>query len=290
VKVLVFGASGQVGSEVCKVFSGCEVVKVTHAELDVRQTYKLRSRIFGERADVVINCTAFHNVVECERFPGDAYLVNAEAVCQMAVACKKVDSKFVTLSTDYVFDGRKGSLYVESDEPNPLNVYGRSKLCGEVLSLRSNPESLVIRTAAVFGVSGCRAKGGRNFVDVIVSKLLQEGCAEVVCDQIVSPTYASDLAQRIRELVIANAKGMFHVTNSGLCSWFEFASEIYRRVRVIRHIECKLFPVETRVEGVARPKFSALTSLRCCEVGLPLLRDWRSALGDYLTSKYGNSK
>ena len=204
----------------------------------------------------------------------------------MASACKEVGAHFVTISTDYVFSGRKGSLYTEDDECDPVNVYGRSKRCGEVLALSTYERTLVCRVSALFGLSRCRAKGGKNFVDVMVMKLIGRNVVEVVNDQTVSPTYASDCAHRILELIRLGTTGVVHVTNSGFCTWYEFASEIQRQLAKRRDVG-RVVPKTTRFEvgRAQRPRFSAMTSTRMPAMGLPLLRSWREALRSYLVLK-----
>jgi len=287
-KVVVLGANGQLGSDLCKVFRSCEVVGLTHEDLEITDKRRVRRTLEMQKPDVVINTVAYHNVPECERNVGWSYAVNAEAVGFIAEVCESVGARLVFISTDYVFDGEEGP-YDERGQPKPLNVYGRSKFCGEMLALAANCKSLVARTSALFGLTGCRAKSGKNFIEVILEKVRLDNVAEidVVVDQMVSPSFTLDVARRVKELVEAGASGIFHVTNSGWCTWYEFARAIVEFLPDVASgiRKVTINPVKTSDGALKRPKNSSLVSTRCLELGLPPLRGWREALEHYLQLK-----
>lgn len=225
--------------------------------------------------DIIINTAAFHNVPECEKNPEKAFLVNSVGVKNLVDICRENNITLIYISTDYVFDGRKNSPYDEEDIPNPLNVYGVSKLAGEFLAKKTE-KHYIIRVASLFGISGCRAKGGSNFVKTMINFAKTRERVEVTSNIICSPTYTLDAAFKIREIVEEKFPyGVYHVTNSGSCSWYEFAKEIFRLIGA--NIEVKERIESEESAGVKRPLYSALTSKK-----LKPLRHWKEALKAYL--------
>jgi len=281
-RLLVIGASGQLGTDLVKVMDDWDLVPITHADLDICDFVYTRKVIEEKKPDVVINTAAFNRVDDCEEEVSKAFWVNAFAVRNLAQVCADLDCILVHISTDYVFDGRKKEPYTEEDPPNPLSVYGASKLTGEYFVRNICPKHFVIRTSGLYGVAGSRAKGG-NFVETMI-RLAREGKPiRVVNDQVLTPTYTKDLAQKITELSQTEAYGLYHITNSGQCSWYEFASKIFELVGVKPDFR----PTTTAEFGAKakRPAYSVLAHEGLMRLGLGDLRPWQEALAAYLIEK-----
>ena len=216
--IVVTGANGQVGRAVCTLL-GNDAAGLTRSELDLRNTGSIRGAIERHHPSAIINCAAYTAVDEAEVNRSMARTVNADAVGEMAGVARDLGARFVTFSTDYVFDGEKPDSYEESDATGPLNVYGESKLAGERLALEANPESLIIRTSWV--LSGTHP----NFVSMMVD-LIERGPVRVVDDQRGTPTMAEDLAVGTIAALDAEATGLLHMTNAEEMTWFRLATEI----------------------------------------------------------------
>jgi len=232
------------------------------------------------RPDVVINTAAFHRTDACEEKPEIAFAVNAIAVRNLARACEACGASLVQISTDYVFDGEKGEAYTEDDCPRPINVYGVTKLAGELLTAEICTRHHIVRVASLFGVARGSGKGG-NFVETMLAKASRGEVATVVDDVRMSPTYAYDAAVAILRLVEVGAPpGVYHLTNQGSCTWYEFAQEILQQAEIPARVQ------PTSIAAMAltarRPRNSALYSLRLPSIGLMLLRPWTEALAAYL--------
>jgi len=280
-KVLLIGKNGQLGSEIDKqVRKKFDIVSFGHDELDITNYDAISKSIEKHAPDVVINASAYHVVAECEANPDRAFLVNAVALKYLSDICDKNSIRLIHYSTDYVFDGTKNAPYFEDDIPTPLQVYGISKYAGEqiVLQYASNP--IVIRTCGVYGgKSGSRAKKG-NFVLTILKQTGGKKKLEVSSEQIVSPTYAADLARATFDLIgNKDAKGIYHLVNKGYCSWAEFAKEIM----LCKGIDTKIIPVDRggMVGTLRRPLFSALKNTRAASLGI-ILPPWQDAIKRYI--------
>ncbi|MEM7813828.1 MAG: dTDP-4-dehydrorhamnose reductase, partial [Candidatus Aenigmatarchaeota archaeon] len=210
--------------------------------------------------------------------PDKSFLVNASAVRNLALVCKDIGATLVHFSTDYVFDGRLGRPYTESDAPNPINVYGVSKLSGELFVRNITARHFIIRPSGVFGKA--KKEGKENFVQKMIRLASSGSELRVVDDQFFSPTYARDLASKLAELIATEKYGTYHITNSGSCSWFEFAREILK----IAGLRNEVKPVKSSEFGAkaARPMFSVLESESLPAAGLSKMRPWREALKDYI--------
>jgi len=229
--------------------------------------------------DAVINCAAYQRVDDCEQNIYDAIMVNVVGAANVAHAADRLGIIVVYISTDYVF-GDNGPWRV-LDKPHPLNVYGFTKLCGEYLT-RQASHWLIVRTSSLFGLRGSRSKGG-NFVDTMVRLGRQRRELVVVDDLVMSPTYAGDLAEAIVILLHNNKLGMYHITNSGSCSWKQFAEEIFRQMQLDVFVKpCK----SIERDRARRPKNSVLLNTRF-EAEFGRLRPWQDALAEYLRLKYG---
>ena len=281
---VLIGKRGQLGAELERILSqkGGKVYAFDHQELDITDYQHTNDVLTRIRPDILINTSAYHVLSECETHPEQAFSVNAFSLKNLAVTCGKQKIKFVTYSTDYVFDGTKGTPYTEEDCPNPLQLYGLSKLAGEIICLNYNPDSIVIRTCGVYGgAQGSRAKKG-NIVLTILQDAQQKNHLEVSSEQVVSPTYAGDLAECTVALLKSNsARGVYHLVNEGICSWYEFAKEIITR----ENLTIRIKPINRKGEyaGIKRPLFSALANTRAKSIGVSM-PSWQDALKRYLTS------
>ena len=273
--VAIIGARGQLGRELVRVFGpGCTALDI--GEVDICDPVRLREVLDACRPAAVINTAAYHNVPECEKNADRAFAVNAVGVKNLRDACLGLGSGLVQISTDYVFDGTKGVPYTEEDVPNPLNTYGVSKLAGEHFA-RQVPVHHVVRVSSLFGITGSVAKGGANFVKLMLEAARTKDRIAVSSNIVSSPTYAVDAAVRIREILESGAPpGIYHVSNAGDCSWHDFAAEIFRRIGASIRLDERIETPEIE-GGLRRPLNTSLRSVRT----IPL-RPWREAIGDYL--------
>jgi dTDP-4-dehydrorhamnose reductase len=283
VTVAIIGARGQLGRELVKVFGpGCTPLDI--GDVDIRESIGLRRVLEACGPSVVINTAAYHNVPECEKDPGRAFAVNAIGVKNLRDICLALDLALVHISTDYVFDGRKSVPYTEEDTPNPLNAYGVSKLAGEFFA-RQVPVHYVVRLSGLFGVAGSVAKGGTNFVKLMLEAARTRDHVAVSSNIFTSPTYARDAAVRIREIFEAGfSPGVYHVANDGACSWHEFAAEVFRRKGASIKLEERIETPELE-GGLRRPLYTVLRSIKTWP-----MRPWQEALGDYLSEEDAASK
>jgi dTDP-4-dehydrorhamnose reductase len=283
VKTLVIGATGQLGQDLMRVL-GDSAIGLGHGDIDVTDGVGVSRTIRDHHPDWVINTAAFHRVDDCELNPNLAFAVNATGAANVARAAAEIGAGVVFYSTDYVFGGenrQRHDPHTESSRPDPYNVYGVSKLAGEHMVTNANPRHLVIRSAGLYGTATSRK--GWTFPELMVNKGRNDGWAKVVTDQALSPTYTHDLAVATKTLMENEARGLFHLTNAGECSWFEFAQATFD----ISGVAVNLEP-STTVTGdrkARRPPYSALASERLEAAGVPPLRPWREALEHYLNAK-----
>lgn len=280
-RVVISGAGGQLGHEVAKVFHRDDVIGLSRLELDICDFGYTRRVLTDLRPGVVVNAAAFTQVDQCEVEPGRAFWVNAFAVRNLAAVCAELDAALVHVSTDYVFDGHKMTPYVEDDLPAPLSVYGVSKLAGEHFARSLAPRHLIVRTSGLYGesASGMRA----NFVEQVLRLADAGRPIRVVADQVLTPSSARDVAATIAELVRRECSGLYHVTNTGQCSWFEFATEIFR----LTGLTPELVPVSSDEcnAQARRPRYSVMAHKRLAESGLDDLPPWQEALAAYLRAR-----
>ncbi len=278
-RFMVLGASGQLGSEIVNLLPSDEIIALTREQLDITDFAKVQAVLKEMRPRVVFNCTGFVKVDDAEENSEEAWRVNALSVLILARVCADLDSTLISISTDYVFDGRKGAPYTELDVPRPLSVYGVTKLAGEFFVRAYCPRHFVVRTSGLYGKRGSRAKGG-SFVDRILQKAKAGEPLRVVTDQVTSPTYAKDLASHLVKLIETEKFGLYHIANRGYCSWHEFAVTAIQLVSLnvpVEPITSDQLPLKAK-----RPSFSALVSVRLLSAGLPPLRHWREALTEFL--------
>jgi len=227
------------------------------------------------------NTAAMHHVEKCECEPAVAHAVNALGPRNVGLVSREIGAVFVHLSTDYVFDGAKKTPYEETDPARPLNVYGNTKLAGEYFARSATPKHFVLRTSALYGSAPCRAKGGLNFVDLMLKLAREKGEVRVVDSEVVTPTSTRELAQQIVSLSRSDAYGLYHATAEGTCSWYEFAREIFSVART----PCRLMiasPNEFPAK-VPRPCYSVLENRALKAQGLNRFRPWQVGLREYLS-------
>jgi dTDP-4-dehydrorhamnose reductase len=284
-KIAVIGANGQLGHDVLTAFAdrGDEVCALNHQDIELSSLESVSACLRSTQAEVVINTAAMHHVENCEQQPGRAHEVNVVGARNLATVTRDLGSVLIHVSTDYVFDGEKGGPYIESDEAHPLNVYGRTKLEGEQFVQNINPKHYVLRTAALYGNHPCRAKGGQNFVDLMLRLARERGRVRVVDNEFTTPTATADLARQIAALSHCDAFGLYHATAEGSCSWYDFAREIFRIADVSVTLEAASpneFPAK-----VPRPSYSVLENSRLKAQNLNFFRPWQEGLLNYLSLK-----
>ncbi len=274
-RVLVLGAQGMLGHDLMETFGKrCDVIGLDKEDVDITRQEVLRKTIKEISPDVVINAAGYTDVDGCEKRMRKAFAVNGQGGKNVAKGCKYSRAKLVYVSTDYVFDGEKGSLYSEDDLPNPQNIYGESKLMGERYIEDLLDDYLIVRTQWLYG------RHGRNFVETILSLAGERDRIEVVNDQVGSPTYTVDLCQSIIALLDRELKGIFHVSNSGLCSWHEFALEIVR-LSGIEGVEIAPISSGDLNRPAKRPRYSVFNCQRLRKQAGVEMRPWQQALQDY---------
>ncbi|MEM3641927.1 MAG: dTDP-4-dehydrorhamnose reductase, partial [Candidatus Bathyarchaeia archaeon] len=226
-KIVVIGSTGQLGTDLMKILKNeHETIGLTHQDIEVTD-YNSCQILKKYHPDVVINTAAFHKTDQCEEEPTKTFAVNAVGAKNIATISKEVDATTTFISTDYVFDGSKNEPYTEDDAPNPINTYGISKLAGELFT-KQNPKHYIIRVASLFGVAGASGKGG-NFIETMLTKAKKNESISVVDDMWMSPTYTEDAAAAIKKIIELQLPfGVYHATNQGYCTWFEFAQEIFK--------------------------------------------------------------
>ncbi|UNL85703.1 dTDP-4-dehydrorhamnose reductase [Priestia koreensis] len=272
-KVIITGGTGQLGTYLTQLLKkDCDVYTYSKQELDITDPTHLEEKMVSVQPDVVYHCAAFTNVDQCEEEAERAFMINSFGARSVAAACQSVGAKMVYVSTDYIFDGEKPCPYLETDKPNPLNIYGKSKWLGERLVQLENPNSYIVRTSWLYG----RNKNG--FVDTMLECARMNKEVEVVHDRTGSPTYTKDLALLLRDIIDLNP-GVYHVSNTGACSWYEFAQEIFERIGQKRNYVRPITSKDYRVKAV-RPVNSALQT----HYDLPL-RHWKDALDAYMNEE-----
>ena len=282
-KILITGAGGLVGKASmahCRAI-GDEVVGYDHQSLDIADAAQVESVITRERPDAVINCAAWTDVDGCETNSAKAERVNALGPENLARASRKANAAFITISTDYVFDGLQDGFYTQRDNPHPLSVYGRFKLDGERRSQMEYARAIVVRTGYIFG------QGGRNFLSTVVERVQRGERLKAISDCWGTPTYSRDLAVRLRELVELDLPGVFHVVSAGEGASFEsFTREALKLVNcepgIVESVTMDALP-----RPAPRPRNSKLKCLLSAAIGLPPLPHWQEGLAHFVTGAAG---
>jgi dTDP-4-dehydrorhamnose reductase len=281
-RTAVIGASGQLGSDIMRVWPAGETIGLAHAEIEVTDREQVLAVLRSHGPELVVSTAAFHNVDVCESEPERAFRVNAVGAMHLADACRELGAALMFISTDYVFAGDLGRAYTEADAPTPINVYGASKAAGEQLIRARLDRHCIVRTSGLYGEAGSGGKGG-NFVQRMLELGRSGKDLRVVDDQVLSPTCTYDLAQQLLALALTGRYGTYHATNSGACSWYEFTAKIF----ALTGTDASLRPTTTAEFGAKarRPAYSVLCNAALSEAGLPRLREWPEALADYLRRK-----
>ncbi len=283
-KVMVFGGGGQLGVELCREFERRQwiVQRFDRHMLDVTDAAAVEGAIAQADPRVVINAAAYNQVDIAESEPSAAFTANALAVRNLAVGCRQTGAQLVHYSTDYVFDGTKGSPYVETDKPHPLGAYAVSKLAGELYAQAYLDGPLILRTSGVFGPGGMFTPRG-NFVELMLRLAKNGSPIRVVEDHVASPTYAPAMASRTAELVEREIRGIFHLGGGEPISWYAYAKLIFE----LAGLEPSLTPTDEREYRTAarRPKFSALSNRKLESAGIAPMPPLRQAVADYLDAR-----
>ena len=281
-KILITGAGGQFGTELMLMAAsmpGVEAVGFTRGQLDVTDLGQTERTVRKEKPDVVIHAAAYTAVDRAEQDEENAYRVNAHGTRHVAAAAEAVGAKMCFISTDYVFDGKKRRPYREDDPTNPLNVYGKSKQAGEKAVQQETEKFFIVRTSWLYGLHG------NNFVKTMLALADAGKPLKVVHDQTGSPTYAKDLARFILELVRTDKYGIYHASNTGSCTWYEFAKTIFR----YSGIQAEVLPCTTEQypRPAQRPEYSVMDHMSILANGFQDFRPWQDALRDFLGEMRG---
>jgi len=276
-RYLITGASGMLGRDLQAALAGREVTALGRADLDVTDAAAVAAAVRGH--DVVLNCAAYTKVDDAETHEAEAYAANATGPANLAAACADLGARLVTISTDYVFDGRATTPYAEDLPRDPINAYGRTKAAGEELALEAHPEgTYVVRTAWLYG------EHGPNFARTMLQLAASRDTWSVVDDQLGQPTWTADLAAQLVAMLDADAPaGIYHGTNSGEATWFEFARAVLEDSGLDPE---RITPTDSSafVRPAPRPSYSVLGHDAWAAVGLSPMRDWREALADAAAS------
>ncbi len=295
-KILITGAKGMMGSDLMKVLSQKKeynLIGASRSDFDVTDYSQTLQFLKDKRPDIVIHAAAYTKVDDCESHSETAYKVNETGTKNISSGCKDINAKLIYISTDYIFNGKKNTPYLENDMPEPLSVYGDSKLKGELAVQDILNDFIIVRTSWLFG------KNGNNFISAILKQVDKaqkdnsvaaaphinpyvRGSLRVVNDQTGSPTYTIDLSQAIEKLITCNAKGIFNVTNSGHCSWYQFAKKILE-LAGIKGVE--VVPIKTNElnRPAQRPAYSVLDCTKFKNTTNYQMRHWEETLKDYLS-------
>lgn len=283
-KVLVTGASGQLGYGVCGELKRRKVdyVGTSSRELDITDPEAVEQMLQVIHPDAVIHCAAYTKVDQAEEEPEQCWAVNAAGTKNIAAACRKIHAKMLYISTDYVFPGTGEQFYEPTDPVGPVNTYGRSKLAGELAVQSLLEKHFIVRISWVFG------KNGNNFVKTMLRLAETRTELNVVCDQIGSPTYTADLAPLLCDMIQTEKYGIYHATNEGACSWAEFAESIFElagKPVIVHPIQTSEYPTEA-----VRPLNSRMSKQRLKENGFSMMPQWRDALKRYVEEIKGAAR
>lgn len=274
-KILITGSNGMLGHDLIEVLKDKhELLLTTSKTLDITDADSVMDFIVKSNPDIVINSAAYTDVDGCESNPDLAYNVNGEGVKNLALACREVDCPLVHISTDYVFNGQNDRPWVEDDEIGPISIYGKSKLKGEEHIKEILEKYFIVRTAWLYGVNG------RNFPRTMLELAQNHSEITVVYDEVGTPTYTPDLAKGISKLIETDYYGTYHLTNSGNCSWCEFARYIFE----VADVDVNVIPVTASefARPAPRPSYSVLENRNWVENGFEPLRNYKEAIKEYI--------
>ena len=277
-KILLLGHKGMLGSDLLlKLSAKYEIVGMDKEEIDIVSASECKKAVKEIEPGVVINAAAYTNVDGCETAKDECFAVNSEAVKNIAEACRDKNIRIIHFSTDYVFDGKAKQPYKEDHQCNPINTYGASKMAGERYLRSLSDNYILIRTSWLYGLKG------KNFVQTILDKAKTTKKLTVVDDQVGSTTYTKDLVAAVALLIEQNAKGIFHITNRGSCSWFQFAVKILQEA-VIHDIDITPIKSDQLRRPAMRPAYSVLSMQKFIQTTGKTMQPWQLGLQDYLES------
>lgn len=277
-RVLVTGAKGQLGYDVVKELEkrGHKALGVDREEMDLTSIKQIKDYIKKSNPEAIIHCGAYTLVDKAEDEKELCKMVNSTSTKDIARCSKALDIPMIYISTDYVFDGTKDGEYIEDDLPNPINVYGKTKYEGEVYVQEILEKYYIVRISWVFG------ENGNNFVDTMLRLSKERELLSVINDQVGSPTYTKDLARLLVDMLKTNKYGIYHATNEGYCTWYEFAREIFKIANVdvkVNKINTCEYPTKAR-----RPLNSKMSKEKLKSMGFSPLRNWKEALEEYVSN------
>ena len=283
-RLVIVGGHGQVGSDLASILqqSREDFLALSRSDVDVTERLSLQSKLAKYEPNVIVNCSVYHPVDECENNPDRSFAVNAIAVRDLALAAKSLGATLVHFSSDFVFDGEQGTPYSEEDSPRPLSVFGASKVAGEQLLRAILPGHFIIRTSGLYGLSGSRVKRG-NFVETMLRLGKQNGEVRVVKDLRMAQTSTHNLAKQVLALVRTKNYGTYHASDHGDNSWYEFAQKIF----AYSGMQVKVIPVSWGEMALPapRPKYSVLENRRLKALGLDQMQPIDLALQKYLKAR-----
>jgi dTDP-4-dehydrorhamnose reductase len=285
-KVFLIGVDGQLGTDIDQYFTSRDIKVqglIGLEEVDICDHEGTRRLIGKSRPDLVINTAAYHNVDLCEDRAEEAFRVNAAGVKKLASICRDMDIPLMHFSTDFVFAGDKDTPYTEDDCPGPRSIYAISKLAGEKVVQYMLKKYYLVRLSGLYGHAGCTGKGNINFVETMLRLAGERQQIRVVDDQVLTPTSTRDAAQKLYELIQVGKYGLYHMTNTGECSWYEFACEVFR----LSGIDADINPITSKElgAGAIRPAYSVLDNARLRNAGISEMRHWKKALKEYIDKR-----
>ena len=274
--ILVTGSTGQLGSDVVKELlkRGYSTLSPNRSELNLCSEDNIRNYILNSNCEAIVHCAAYTQVDKAEDEKDLCIKINATATKHIAKCAKILDIPMIYISTDYVFDGTKDGKYTENDETNPINIYGESKLAGEKYVQEILDKYYIVRTSWVFNING------KNFIETMLRLSKANNQLSIVNDQIGSPTYTRDLSRLLVDMLETNKYGLYHATNEGYCSWYEFANTIFKLANI--NIDIKAINSNEYASRAKRPMNSKLSKDKLIEYGFKPLPNWKDALKDYL--------
>ena len=274
--ILVTGSTGQLGSDVVKELlkRGYSTLSPNRSELNLCSEDNIRNYILNSNCEAIVHCAAYTQVDKAEDEKDLCIKINATATKHIAKCAKILDIPMIYISTDYVFDGTKDGEYTENDETNPINIYGESKLAGEKYVQEILDKYYIVRTSWVFNING------KNFIETMLRLSKANNQLSIVNDQIGSPTYTKDLSRLLVDMLETSKYGLYHATNEGYCSWYEFADTIFKLANI--NIDIKAINSNEYASRAKRPLHSKLSKDKLIEYGFKPLPHWEDALKDYL--------
>jgi dTDP-4-dehydrorhamnose reductase len=285
-RIAIIGADGQLGTDLVErcTREGHEIIPLTYHDIHIEDMDSAAAALKAARPDAVFNAAAFHNVPKCETEIDQAFAVNAKGPLNIAKLSEQLGFVSVHYSTDYVFDGAKHAPYIETDAPNPLNVYATSKLAGEYFALNYSPRGIVIRLSGIYGRIPSMMKGN-NFVSMMVKLAAEKPEVRVVTDEILSPTPTTEIAEKSLAILRSGDTGLFHLVSGGECSWYEFARTIWET------LDLKTPLLQTSVKEfsspVKRPFYSALDNAHYDRLpNVQPMTHWKASLIKFLNTQY----